>query len=131
MTEPKRDTSACRSGSALEPEPDPPLSAPTTVGPLAWMPVLGRPLAIPAALLDARQAMENHGQTLERLAERGGLSLDEAAAVVERRRWRKTTADEALAALKNACTQRGVRVAQRLNPPEHDMSRRQEPRYAL
>ena len=81
------------------------------VRPLAWMPVLGHPLAIPAALLDARQAMENHGQTLERLAERGGLSLAEAAAVAERRRWRNMTADEALAALKNAGMQRGGRVA--------------------
>lgn len=82
-----------------------------SVRPLAWMPVLGHPLAIPAALLDARQAMENHGQTLERLAERGGLSLDEAAAVAERRRWQKMTAEEALAALKNAGMLRGVRVA--------------------
>lgn len=82
-----------------------------SVRPRAWMPVLGHPLAIPAALLDARQAMENHGQTLERLAERGGLSLDEAAAVAERRRWRKMTADESLAALKNAGMLRGIRVA--------------------
>jgi hypothetical protein len=45
------------------------------------------------------------------MAERGGLSLAEAAAVAERRRWRKMTAEEALAALKNAGMLRGVRVA--------------------
>jgi hypothetical protein len=81
------------------------------VRPLAWMPVLGYPLAIPIALLDARQAMENHGQTLERLAERGGLGLAEAAAVAERRRWRNMTAEEALAALKNVAMRRGIRAA--------------------
>ena len=67
-----------------------------------WMPVLGHPLAIRAELLDARQAMTNHGQTLERRAERGGLSLDEAAAIVEQRRWCRLTADEAMDALKRA-----------------------------
>lgn len=81
------------------------------VKPLAWMPVLGHPLAIPAALLDARQAMENHGQTLDRLAERGGLSLSEAAAIAERRRWRSMTDSEALAALKAVGQRRGIRVA--------------------
>jgi hypothetical protein len=68
-------------------------------------------MAIPARLLSAPQAMDNHGQTLERLAERGGLSLDEAAALAEGRRWRSMTADEALAALKKAGQQRGVRGA--------------------
>ena len=34
------------------------------------------------------QALKNHcGQTLERLAERGGLSPDELVAVLEDRRW--------------------------------------------
>jgi hypothetical protein len=66
------------------------------------MPVLGHPLAIRADILDAQQAMTNHGQTLERLAERGGLSLDEAAAIAERRRWCELTAGEAMDALKRA-----------------------------
>lgn len=79
--------------------------------PLEWMPVLGHPLAIPARLLSAPQAMDNHGQTLERLAERGGLSLDEAAALAEGRRWRAMTADESLAALRAAGQRRGVRGA--------------------
>ena len=46
--------------------------------------------------------MTNHGQTLEQLAHRGGLSLDEAAAIAERRRWSKLTAGEAMDALKRA-----------------------------
>ena len=72
------------------------------VRPLVWMPVLGHPLAIRAALLCERQAMANHGQTLAKLAERGGLSLEEAAAVALRRKWVPMTADAALAALKGA-----------------------------
>jgi hypothetical protein len=33
------------------------------------------------------QALRNHGQTLARLAERGGLSACEALAIIEDRRW--------------------------------------------
>jgi len=69
------------------------------------------PLAIPARLLSAPQAMDNHRQTLERLAERGGVSLAEAAALAEGRRWRAMTNDEALAALKKAGERLGVRGA--------------------
>lgn len=46
------------------------------------------------------QAMRNHYQTLERLAERGGLSLSELAAVLEDRRWRNMSVPEALAVIK-------------------------------
>ena len=81
------------------------------VRPLAWMPVLGHPLAIRADILDAQQAMTNHGQTLERLAERGGLSLDEAAAIAERRRWCELTAGEAMDALKRAAERHHRRPA--------------------
>ena len=35
--------------------------------------------------LHENQALKNHGQTLERLAERGGLGYDEALAVLEDR----------------------------------------------
>ena len=31
---------------------------------LTWMPILGTPLQIRADILDRRQAMENHDQTL-------------------------------------------------------------------
>lgn len=36
-----------------------------------------------------RQAHDNHGQTLARLAERGGLSACEACAVLDNRKWQK------------------------------------------
>lgn len=37
----------------------------------------------------AEQARINHGQTLDRLAERGGLSPCEAIAILEDRKWEK------------------------------------------
>lgn len=55
------------------------------------MPVGGRPSGknsrFPLDLFKphARQASLNHGQTLERLAERGGLSWAEALAIIEDR----------------------------------------------
>lgn len=36
-----------------------------------------------------KQALINHGQTLSRLAERGGLSYCEALAVLEDRKWKR------------------------------------------
>lgn len=36
-----------------------------------------------------QQAMKNHYQTLERLAERGGLSPCEAVAIIEDRKWHR------------------------------------------
>ncbi len=35
------------------------------------------------------QAQENHGQTLKRLAERGGLGVSEAVAILEDRPWHR------------------------------------------
>lgn len=35
-----------------------------------------------------KQAIKNHGQTLERLAERHGLSFCEAVAIIEDRPWK-------------------------------------------
>lgn len=48
-----------------------------------------RKVSVPWAFIapHARQARANHGQTLERLAERGGLSFCEMLAVVEDRNW--------------------------------------------
>lgn len=43
----------------------------------------------------AAQADRNHGQTLERLAERGGLSPCELAAVLLNRPWQRMTDNEA------------------------------------
>jgi hypothetical protein len=42
-----------------------------------------------------QQAMKNHGQTLERLRERGGLGPCEAVAILEDRRWHRMDAADA------------------------------------
>ncbi len=57
---------------------------------------------VPWALLAPHeaQAQINHGQSLERLAERGGLSPCEALAIIEDRRWRRMHEDEARGKLK-------------------------------
>lgn len=41
------------------------------------------------------QAWRNHGQSLDRLAERGGLGWGEALAILENRDWRKCEDSEA------------------------------------
>ena len=48
-------------------------------------------IAIPMTMLEPheRQAQSNHGQSLKRLAERGGLSACEANAILEDRRWHR------------------------------------------
>ena len=51
------------------------------------------------SVLNREQAFTNHGQTLERLAERGGLSPDEIVANIERRKWRPMKIEDALAAI--------------------------------
>lgn len=50
-----------------------------------------------------RQALLNHGQSLETLVRRGGLSLCELAAVLEDRPWCKMDSLVALAAVKKVC----------------------------
>ena len=49
------------------------------------------PLPLPWAIIapHADQARKNHGQTLETLRARGGLSACEAVAILEDRDWRK------------------------------------------
>lgn len=51
----------------------------------------GTPTSVPWSMLapHERQARINHGQTLRRLAERGGLSPCEMIAVLEDRPWRR------------------------------------------
>lgn len=61
----------------------------------AWMPLMGTGLAIRMVILNEQQAQRNHGQSLKRLAERGGLSPDEALAIVERRDWKRGTGSAA------------------------------------
>jgi hypothetical protein len=61
----------------------------------------GCPRAIPWRLLapHEEQAQRNHYQSLERLAERGGLCPSEMVAVLENRRWRGMPDQEAVARL--------------------------------
>lgn len=42
------------------------------------------------------QAQKNHSQSLTRLNERGGLSVCEAVAILEDRRWREMNEQDAL-----------------------------------
>jgi hypothetical protein len=51
-----------------------------------------------------RQALANHDQTLERLAERGGLDPGEMVAVVEERPWSTITQEGAIARLNELLT---------------------------
>lgn len=59
------------------------------------------PNYVPWAMLEThgRQAISNHGQTLRRLAARGGLSPCEMIAVLEDRPWSNMTDHEAAAKL--------------------------------
>lgn len=54
-----------------------------------FMPIMGSELlkAIPLAMLDEANAQANHGQTLERLAQRGGLGVTEALCIILGYRW--------------------------------------------
>lgn len=60
-------------------------------------PILASKESIPWEVIapHEKQAMENHGQTIKRLAERGGLDWTEALAVLEDRRYTKMNADDA------------------------------------
>ena len=50
-----------------------------------WMPIMGTRLSIKFSLLSEEWAMRNHGQTLGRLAQRGGICPREAMAIIEGR----------------------------------------------
>lgn len=49
-----------------------------------------------------KQAQANHYQTVERLAERGGLSWTELAAVIEDRKWCKMSEADAISVVRAA-----------------------------
>lgn len=68
----------------------------------AWI-----PLAV--VLPHENQARANHSQTIQRLAERGGLAPCELAAVLNDRTWRKMDAADAWAEIWTA-------FARRVNP---------------
>lgn len=65
---------------------------------------IGMPRFVPWDFLEphAEWAKINHDQTLERLAERGGLGADEMLAIVEHRKWRRMTVEEQYAGLTAA-----------------------------
>jgi len=64
-----------------------------------WMPILGTCLGIPTKLLNEQQAKTNHNQSLAKLRERGGISLDEALAIAEKRKWRSIDGQKSLLTL--------------------------------
>ena len=68
-----------------------------------WMPIQGTPLAVDMRNLSDRQAHRNHEQSLARIAERGGLNLQEALALMNEKKWttyRETTDEAALLMLR-------------------------------
>lgn len=52
-----------------------------------WMPIMGTWYRVSKHILSEEQAQANHGQSLKRLADRGGLAWCEAAALAEARPW--------------------------------------------
>ena len=52
--------------------------------------------SIPFSMLSEKQAITNHGQTLKRLSERGGLSPDEAVALIRETSWKRIPDDVGL-----------------------------------
>ena len=71
------------------------------------MPILSRerlsgfPVSIEIPVSCESQARQNHGnQSLSRLRERGGLSPDEAVAIMEMREWRPMTVVELVDAFR-------------------------------
>jgi hypothetical protein len=56
----------------------------------------GLPKLIQWDSLNEEWAALNHGQSLDELARRGGLDPTEAAAIIQRRRWRPMKIDDAL-----------------------------------
>lgn len=64
-----------------------------------WIPIMGTALAIRGTALDNSQALKNHGQSLWKLAERGGLAPAEALAIAQRREYSAMPDGDALKAL--------------------------------
>ena len=67
------------------------------------------PLAIECEIIErhAAQCQKNHMQSPQRLAERGGLAVDELAAVLDDRGWRSMPLAEAVRAVLNREVLRG------------------------
>jgi hypothetical protein len=66
------------------------------------MPLLmkGCDVEVPFDLLDEDTAKRNHSQSLDRLAERGGLCASEMLAVMDKRSWHKMNEAVAMLELK-------------------------------
>lgn len=66
------------------------------------METLGCPRLIPWVVLLKHEdrALKNHGQSLKRLAERGGLDASETVAILEERPWTRMTNVDAVGKLK-------------------------------
>lgn len=58
--------------------------------------VINCPISIDFKYLNEQQAYENHSQTLNGLANRGGLSACEAVAIIEHRQWQQMKDQEAI-----------------------------------
>ncbi len=58
---------------------------------MSWMPIMHTKIAVEFSVLNEEWARKNHGQSLARLAERGGLDAGEALAIIERRPWSSIT----------------------------------------
>lgn len=69
--------------------------------------VEGCPTSVPWSVVTPHetQAQRNHGQSLPRLAQRGGLSPDEMLAVLEDRDWERMDREEAVRQLRNWITE--------------------------
>jgi hypothetical protein len=67
---------------------------------IEYMPLMRTGLAIRMDLLNEQQAQRNHGQTLTRLKERGGLSPCEVLAIAEHRVWKMMRLDDCMQALQ-------------------------------
>jgi hypothetical protein len=68
---------------------------------------LGCPRQVPWSILAPHEgwAQRNHGQSLERLAERGGLGIQEMACIVTHVHWRKAPSlVESLALIRGLCS---------------------------
>jgi hypothetical protein len=62
------------------------------------------PKSVPMPLLNEKWAQKNHGQTLKRLNERGGVCMCEALAIIGKRRWFAIESNRAASDLIRAIT---------------------------
>lgn len=79
-----------------------------------YMPIMGTGLAVRMGLLNEEQAQRNHYQSLDRLAQRGGLSACEALAICERRKWAAVDVEKAVKLLSMLAQPSEVEKAARL-----------------